>query len=219
MINTPVVSVIVPVYNRPSLLRRALISLEQQTFPQWECIIVDDGSTDTTLLVAQEFAKKDSRFHIQQNGHQGANKALNEGIYLASGVYISLLDSDDEYLPDHLEKRVSTLQDNPDIDILYGGMKIIGDEYVLDKYDLTKKISLYDPEVYVGGTFFGKREVFTSLNGFKDLSYAADSDFMVRAKEKFSSFRVTWPTYIYHREHSDSITKNLEKQGDPHLLH
>src|SRR5690348_16496332 len=110
MLNKPTVSIILAVYNRPILLKRALTSLQNQTYTEWECIIVDDGSTDNTREVAQEFIRKDARFVLLKEEHQGSIQARNTGISYARGEYITLLDSDDAYGPDHISLRVDELE-------------------------------------------------------------------------------------------------------------
>lgn len=210
--SNPTVSIVIPVYNRPQLLERALISVEKQIYTDWECVIVDDGSTDNTVQVASTFVKKDHRFKLILNNHAGGAKATNDGIVAAKGKYITLLGSDDEYAPKHLELRVKELEKNEDIDMLHGGMIVIGDEFVPDKRDVTKKISLYSPLVYVGGTIFAKKHVYQTLNGFKKMAYASDSDFIERAIDTFKVKKVLWPTYIYHRDHTDSATHRLEQK-------
>ncbi len=207
--SNPTVSIVIPVYNRPQFLERALISVEKQSFHDWECIIVDDGSTDNTARVASKFVKQDARFRLILNSHAGEAKATNDGISAAKGTYITLLGSDDEYSVEHLKLRVEELERNPDTDMLHGGLLIIGDEFVPDKRDITKKISLYDPTVYVGGTIFAKQRVFHTLNGFKKMAYASDSDFIERAIDTFKVKKVIWPTYIYHRDQAESATHRL----------
>lgn len=211
MTYSPVVSIVIPVYNRPELLKRALISIEKQTYSDWECIIVNDGSTDNTRDIILDFAKKDYRIRLIQNEHSGGNKATNDGIFAAFGKYITLLGSDDEFAPSHIELRVNELQQSPDIDMLHGGFTVIGDEMIPDKRDITKMISLYSPLVYVGGTIFGKREVFHKLHGFTKMAYASDSDFVERAIARFSVKRVSWQTYIYYRNHGSSATDRVIK--------
>lgn len=205
----PIVSVIVPVYNRPQLLRRALLSLEKQTFSDFECLIIDDGSTDNTRDIAFEFVKKDPRFKLIKKIHGVGNMAINMGILKAKGRYIGLLGSDDEYSSEHIKLRVNELDLNPDIDMLRGGIKVIGNEMVPDKRDMKKLISLYDSIVYIGGTAFGKREVFLKLKGFKKMLYASDSEFIERAIASFNVKKVFWETYIYHRDHGNSITDSF----------
>ena len=85
-------------------------------------------------------------------------------------------------------------------------LRIIGNEFVPDKYNPSKFIHL--SECTIGGTFFGKRKVFLDLNGFRNLEYSEDSDFLNRAKQKFNVAKIDYQSYIYHRDSPDSITNN-----------
>lgn len=208
-LNEPKVSVVIPVYNRPFLLKRALESLLAQNYKNWEAVIVDDGSTDVTALVAGDFAQADKRFRVILNRHFGGAKATNDGILFSNGEYITLLGSDDAYEPGHLAIRVKRMRAIDTPDLLHGGFRVIGSPMVPDKRDIAKLISLYDPNVYVGGTFFGKREVFIDLRGFKKMPYASDSDFLERAMLKYKIVRINEPTYIYHRDHQKSATGKI----------
>jgi hypothetical protein len=121
---------------------------------------------------------------------------------------LAFLGSDDEYKTDYILNRVEFLNKNPEIDFIHGGVEIIGHPYVKDKNDLTKEIHL--SECVIGGTFFGKRNVFFELDGFRDLSYSDDSDFFERAEKKFKIEKVDWPDYIYYRDTPDSICSTIE---------
>lgn len=89
------ISVIIPVYNRDYCLARCLDSVLSQTFTDWECILVDDGSTDQTLSVCRRYAEADSRFRVYSQPNGGASVARNRGLELAKGEYIAFIDSDD----------------------------------------------------------------------------------------------------------------------------
>ncbi len=95
-------SIIIPTYNRANLLPETIRSVQNQTFEDWECIVVDDGSTDHTKQVVEEIIKSDPRikYIYQENAERSA--ARNNGIRNSSGVYICFLDSDDHFLPNHL---------------------------------------------------------------------------------------------------------------------
>ena len=99
---TPFFSIIIPTFNRSTLLPESIQTVIDQRFTNWECIVVDDGSTDNTANVVNEFVQKDSRliYIYQDNAERSA--ARNNGIKRAKGKYICFLDSDDLYLPDHL---------------------------------------------------------------------------------------------------------------------
>ncbi|TDE28050.1 glycosyltransferase family 2 protein [Flavobacterium ranwuense] len=104
--NNPLLSIIIPVYNRADLIEETLESILCQTYTNWECILVDDWSTDDSLNVMQKYQKKDARFKaflrpIELN--KGANSSRNYGFLQAKGSYIKWFDSDDIMLPNHLE--------------------------------------------------------------------------------------------------------------------
>lgn len=100
----PKISVIIPVYNVEKYLRECLDSIVNQTLKDIEIICVDDGSTDKSLEILQEYKRKDDRFVILQQRHSGAGAARNHGIKLAEGKYIQFLDSDDYFEPTLLEE-------------------------------------------------------------------------------------------------------------------
>ena len=98
------ISIIIPVYNVEKYLRECLDSILNQTFQNFEIICVDDGSTDKSLEILQEYKRKDDRFVILQQRYSGAGSARNNGIRLAEGKYIQFLDSDDYFEPTLLEE-------------------------------------------------------------------------------------------------------------------
>ena len=203
----PSVSVIVATYNRAKLLPRALDSVIKQSLPNWECIIVDDGSTDNSFEVVNSYLEKDNRFRYMKHANKKPPLVFNTGIQASVGRFVTFLGSDDEYKPDHLQLRYDFMVNNPEVDLIQGGVEVIGHPYVKDMNDLSKEIHI--SECKVGGTFFGKREVFFQLEGFRNLEYADDADFWKRAEEKFKTANVDWQTYIYYRDTPDSICSNI----------
>jgi hypothetical protein len=129
---------------------------------------------------------------------------------MASGRFISFLDSDDEYKTGHLQLRKAILKQNPLVDFLYGGVKIIGNQYVPDRFDHSKRINLN--ECVIGGTFFIERELLRRLKGFREIILGTDSDLFDRAAIAGAVMMETnIPTYIYHHENADSITNMMIK--------
>ncbi len=165
--STPAVSIILTVYNRAAYLNRCIDSVLNQTFNDWELIAIDDGSTDNSLDILKEYDIISEKISVISQPNMKLPLSRNKGIKLSNGKNITFIDSDDRYEKDHLSKRISFMKKNPDIDLIYGGVKIIGDEYVRDKNNPSKFIHL--SKCTIGATFFGKRNVFTELNGFKNL--------------------------------------------------
>jgi glycosyltransferase involved in cell wall biosynthesis len=114
------VSVIIPCHNYSSYLPSVFQSLAKQTYPNFECIIVDDGSTDQTKTVAAELAAKDARIKYFRQENKGPSAARNNGIREASGEFIQLLDADDLIEPAKLELQAEYLALHPEADIVYG---------------------------------------------------------------------------------------------------
>jgi len=208
----PAVSVVLAEYNRADYLNRCMDSLLKQSFTDWELIAIDDGSTDNSFDVLYSYSQKYPNIRVFRQDNMKLPLTRNKGIRESSGRYITFLDSDDEYEIDHLKCRVEYMEENPQVDLLSGGVKIIGNEYVRDKDNLKEFIHL--SKCVIGATFFGKRIVFELLNGFKNIAYSEDSEFWQRASSLFNTVRVDYPTYIYHREVSDSITNSLSAQMD-----
>jgi glycosyltransferase involved in cell wall biosynthesis len=199
------ISIILPVYNRQEYIERAIDSVLRQSYEQWELIAVDDGSTDLSASLIEKYKQQTPQIKIIYQYHQNLPSAKNKGIQHARGNIITFLDSDDEFKKDHLKFRVEYLNQNPKIEFIYGGVKIIGNEYVPDKYDLTKLVHL--SACTIGATFFGKKEVFEKLGGFRQLPYSEDSEFLERVINHYKVSKVNFPTYVYHREVPDSITQ------------
>lgn len=106
----PFFSIIIPTYNRAHLIKDTITSVQAQTFENWECIVIDDGSTDNTKEVIEDIAKIDNRvrYIYQENAERSA--ARNNGINNAKGEYICFLDSDDWYLENHLNTLHKTIK-------------------------------------------------------------------------------------------------------------
>lgn len=199
-------SVVVCAYNRAGILPRALNSLLKQSCKDWECIIIDDDSTDNTEKVIASYLKRGG-FHYTYHSHRGCAMSKNAGMEAALGKYITFLDSDDEYKTDHLAVRKSALEKSPDVDLLYSDVTVIGNPYVPDKNDPSKRIAIAN--CTVGGTFVIKRDALQSDDRFKDI-YSDDSTFL----EKFilsgrKVKKINSPTYVYHRDSEDSMCSSV----------
>ncbi len=204
----PFFSVVIATYNRAQLLKRALESLVAQTETDWEAVLVDDGSTDGTHKEITPFLEAFPKIRYVKKQHTGEAKTKNEGVRKAIGKYVTFLDSDDEYAPLHLESRKQILVTHPDIKFLHGGVRIIGNQHVPDRFDHSKTIDLQD--CVIGGSFFIARDTLLQLNGFRDIALGTDANLFDRASEaKVTMMKTHEATYIYRRETQDSITNRM----------
>lgn len=208
----PLFSVILCTYNRAHLLPRALDSLFRQKETDWEVVIVDDGSTDNTVEVLQPFLRHKSRVKFVSHPNQGLARSRNIAAKVATGHFITFLDSDDVYALDHLSARRKAIEQNLAISFFMGGTEIIGEPYVADKHDPTRLIHL--EECVIDATFVIRRELFLELGGFPELPFSAGSALYERALEAGVTIqRVDAPTYVYDRTTGDSICTLVSQGG------
>ncbi len=213
-LNNPLVTVILPVFNRRHLVHRALTSVKKQTIDNWELLIVDDGSWDGVELDILPMVAHHPNIRYMKHANRRLAASRNIGIHAALGTFLTFLDSDDEYKPDHLEKRVTFMNEHPEIDIIHGGAELVGPEesfYVQDAFDPDKKIHLLD--CCIGATFFGKKEVFIASGGFKLLPYSAESELLPRLEKLFNVSKVEFPTYRYYTGLEDSICTQRQNEN------
>lgn len=118
MMSNPKISIIIPVYNAERYLRQCLDSILAQTYPDWECILVDDGSKDSSGDICDEYTQKDSRFKVYHKENGGVSSARNCGLDNARGEWIGWVDSDDYVEPEFLQNFMELPQD---VDMLQQG--------------------------------------------------------------------------------------------------
>lgn len=208
------VSVILPVYNRKHLLERTLQSIVNQTFKDYELIIVDDGSIDNIEEIIFPYLKRYQNFKYVRHSNRDVALSRNTGILISQGTYITFIDSDDEYKVEHLERMVAFMQANSDVDFIHSFPKIIGDEREMWLPNADDGITLiHAKDCVFPGTFFAKKEVFLQLDGFKDIPFE-DSDLYKRiiSSGRFKVQKLKERTYIYYRNIADSRSKDYKKR-------
>lgn len=205
-------SIVLPTFNRGRLISRAIESVLHQAFSEWELLIIDDGSRDDTFGAIRNYVLNDERIRYHFSRNRGLAMARNLGCSMARGNYFTFLDSDDEYREDHLQSRYNILSRTPAIELLHGGVEIIGDPYVADKFDPSKNIHIAD--CVVGGTFVIRRDLWQRLVGFRDVPYGDDNEFFERAREHGALIeKANKQTYRYYRTESDSLCAIVERDG------
>jgi len=208
----PHITVIMPVHNRRHLIMRSITSVMNQSYKNWELLVIDDGSTDKMHELIFPLMTKHENIRYLAHAQRGPALSRNEGVLAALGTYITFLDSDDEYKPDHLQKRLNFLKDNPAIDVVHGGVELVGPEssqWVEDAFNPGKKIHL--SECTIGATLFGKKDVFLKAGLFKPLPYSAESEFLPRLQAICRVENVNFLTYIYYTGLVDSICTKKRK--------
>ncbi len=183
----PTVSIVIPTYNRASLIKEAIKSILEQTYQDFEIIVVDDGSTDNTRETV--IALSDKIVYVYQQ-NQGRSHARNEAIKLARGKYIGFLDSDDLYLPNKLEKQVALLEKELDYGMVYTSAICIdekGNETSI-VYKATssgriyREVAFFYPVTVLLPTVMIRAEVLAKLGGFDEkMERFEDTDMWRRA--------------------------------------
>ena len=213
-LNAPLVSVVMPVHNRRHLIMRAIRSVEAQSVKDWELLVVDDGSTDGLEQDVLPLVSRRPNIRYLKHAQRRLSASRNIGIHAALGRFVTFLDSDDEYKTTHLELRLRYFERNPHVDVIHGGVELIGPEethFVQDAFDPGKKIHI--SECCVGATFFGFKSAFVESGGFKPLAYSAESEFLPRISAMFTVHKVDFPTYCYYTGLEDSIcTQRLRNE-------
>ena len=130
------ISIIVPCFNQGAYLNECVDSILKQTFTNWECIIVDDGSTDNSFQIANELSQVNQRIRVISQSNKGLCSARNVGIVSASSEFILPLDADDKISPNYLERCLYHFNNNPITKVVYGNANKFGSENVY--WDLPK---------------------------------------------------------------------------------
>jgi len=196
---TPLVSVIIPTYNRAEVLRRCLESLTKQTFKNFEVLVCDDGSIDHTSSVVEEFSKRLNIVYDYDSNFGGPARPRNRGINLARSKYLAFLDSDDWWTPEKLEKSLPPLEDGADI--------VFHDLYIVSSLNQTRfkkrvksrqtKKNVYVDLLCQGGILPNSSVVVTAkimrqIGGFcedKELIAKEDFDAWLRIAQKTNKFK------------------------------
>jgi len=213
------VSVIIPTYNRAHLISRVIQSVLDQTYRDFEMIVVDDGSTDNTAEIVNGF--NDSRIrYIRHDKNRGAAAARNTGIKAAIGSYIAFQDSDDEWLPTKLEKQLMAFSNaSSKVGVIYSGLWRIEKNnkiYIGYPYKKGKEGDLYHNHTILKNNFVYvpsmvvKKECFFKVGMFDEyLVTAEDMELMFRISKYYHFKYIEEPLVCIH-----DISDSLSKQKD-----
>lgn len=206
------VSVIMSVYNTPfELVKRAIDSVLNQDYTDFEMIIIDDGSHNNSHLEILNYAieHEDKITYLR---HKNCSQAVsvNKAILISKGAYITVIDGDDEYKPNHLSTCIAKMES---LDLIASTTETVvnheTDYYVPDRFNTNELVHVDDCILFA--TLFGKKKVFERLN-FQDM-YAADAHFYERAEREFMVQKLDLRTYIYYRDNPNSLTARVKKEA------
>ncbi|MBK8348621.1 MAG: glycosyltransferase family 2 protein [Saprospiraceae bacterium] len=211
LINMPFFSIIIPTYNRAHTIRRPVDSIIAQTFTDWELIIVDDGSTDDTKEIVESYKDPRIRYVWQENQERSA--ARNHGISLAKGEWICFQDSDDKYLPEHLQVLYDGIQTYPDYKVIRTGLLIHENGILVGKSAVSA--SKYDQYPYEG-IHCCAFEVSLFSEGYSfDLRFVTmeDLEFLLQVGRKCEMKQIQdWTVnYYYDPKSSGGVGPHYEK--------
>lgn len=207
------VSIVIPCYNNEDDILRTLKSLTNQTYKNFEIIVVNDGSTDNTLLLIEAFRRSnpDIRLTVYHQDRSGPNRARNWGIEQASGPLIVTLDADDQLAFDYLEKTVSAVTNHPEVDVVYTETIFYGVE--------NGKSVLFELEIpgiytrnFLNATALFKKECWESVGGYqKEILGYEDWEFWISLAKSGCRFKkVHEPLFFYYRRGN---TRNFLSAG------
>ena len=208
------ISVVLPVYNGEKYLRESIDSVIAQTYQNWELLIVDDYSTDSTALIAKEYAEKDSRIHYYLNEKNlRLPRNLNRGFSLAKGDYLTWTSDDNKYRPTALEKMLKAIKESDNAQFAFASCRIIdGDgkpyEYIMVSEKGKDCIVGSD---CVGACFMYTREVYETVGDYDyELELVEDFDYWQRVFMKFPTVAIEEILYDY-RLHDGNLTNTMRK--------
>lgn len=214
----PLVSVIIPTYKRTAYLKLTLDSIQNQTFQDFEVIVVDDGTpTEENRLLCEQYEKVQ---YIKIENSGGPAKPRNLGIQKAKGKYIAFVDDDDIWLPTKLEKQVAILEQHPDFGLVHGCCEVIDVNGVLQNRIIGRLRNILDKhgdvkEKMIGRwtvmmpTSFVRKAVIEKVGFFNEKMPAAgeDTEFWARCSFETKFYYIDEPL-VHYRMHQNNISSN-----------
>lgn len=223
--NRPKVSIIIPSYNASKYISDTVQSLIDQSFTNWELIIVDDGSRDNSKEIISKFSETDSRIKYFFQENAGVSAARNHGIKRASGKYITFLDADDYLLSHNLQRKVDLLDADETIDWVFSdveltdeNLNVLDSEAGLDQ-DIFERFLLWEQTVVTvpcSNIILRRKCVDDGLCFDTNLSTAADQDFCFYLAQKYTGKRIN-ECLVRYRIVPGSMSQNIALMEKDHV--
>ncbi len=214
-------SVLMAVFNNADTLKDSIKSILNQTYKDFQFVIVNDASTDESNQILASFTKKDPRIKLIQNQNQlGLTRSLNKGFDQIKTRYIARMDADDLALPKRLEKQLKYLESHPKTDLLGTAAYLINSKgkklklktYPIDHHHLKKSVLHYCP--FIHPTWMVKRSTLIELGGYNDqFPFAQDYELVLRLMSKHQTANLPEPLLKYRVNYDQAISiKHLKAQ-------
>ena len=220
------ISVVMPVYNSELYLTDAIESILNQSYTDFEFIIINDGSTDKSLEIIQHYCKKDGRIRMFTQPNRGLVAALNRGIKLAKGEYIARMDSDDISLPQRFEKQIEYMKNHPKCEVLGTQAELMDSEgNILDRV-VSKPVFPIDIYLLLGHgsilahpTILMKRSTAVSVGYYRESALQAEDFDMWQRIATRSNMANLSSIQLSYRQNPESISNTQgKKQGAKSLI-
>lgn len=224
------VSVVLPVFNGEEYLKESIDSVLKQSYKDFELIIVNDGSTDSSQTIADEYSKKDKRVRVINQENEKLPSALNKGFSVARGEFYTWTSADNRMLTDFLEVMVKELKNNKKIDMVYGNQRLVDQkgqvirghrwfEFPVNSgnviFPSTTKFFNIIPNNTIGAAFMYRAATDTVLKGYsKNLFLLEDYDYFMRMNSLFRIKHIKREKPVYeYRMHKNSLTAKDKELG------
>lgn len=172
----PIISIIIPCYNSEATLESTLESVMNQDFQDWEAIIINDGSTDTTEEIALGWVGKDTRIKYYAKENEGLGKTRNYGIARSNGTFILPLDSDNQLIKDFTKDAITILENNQDVGVVYGHAEYFGVKnglWEVEEYNLKKILA----GNYIDACAIYRKKLWSKVGGYdENMPYQGNED-------------------------------------------
>lgn len=218
----PSISVLMSVYNGERYLAEAIESIQNQTFRDFEFIIINDGSRDGSLAIIKSYMVEDDRIILLSSENRGLPASLNDGLRLAKGKYIARMDADDISLPERFSVQYSYLENNPTIDVLgtnafqidvNGRLEkryfFLPKKFFVATKDKSLKSNLLFSSCFIHPTVMIRRSSLTALRVFYDPRFKVSQDYELWCRlARYSTFENLRTPLLKYRVHEKGITKS-----------
>jgi glycosyltransferase involved in cell wall biosynthesis len=204
------VSIVITVYNRENYLAAAIKSVLAQTWSDFELLIWDDGSTDGSVEIANEYAQQDQRIRVIAAKHTGIAPAIHGAVAATTGDYIGWVDSDDILAPTALEQTISILNNHPKVGLVYTDYQLMDEQGNLHGIGQRCQIPYSKEQLLINFMTFHfrliRRTVYEQVGGIDpNFLYAEEYDLCLRLSEVTDFYHIAQPLY-YYRRHSSNLT-------------